>query len=411
MATRLLSSDAGSRTAWEDFLAGSLRVRGRPFKASIEITRNCNFKCNMCAQSWSPEYQEYRPEFNMRPEVFERIAREIFPHLEYAHLQGYGETVISPHWPQILEMCRPFAGKLRFGLVTNLSRKTASLWRKMVELDFHIIFSCDGATRKTFESIRRLSDFEDILENLETIRQARREFGRGQLEFLVTLQGLNHREMPLFVDMAERYGARSVNYASVMGTVSRQLLSWQAWKGLSAKRIAAFAKGLAGRLAGAEESAPQLGNTAVGIYDLPRSRLLALKRETLRKADEKGIRVRFNDAYLERLGEPSSNGVAAPRPQVPSSDFREGIEESVKVATHQRCFKPYSYVVINYRGDIGLCNHLITDASWKQMGNLMTSSFDEIWNSEAYQEMRRRLNAAEPDNPSCQWCFRHRMTD
>jgi MoaA/NifB/PqqE/SkfB family radical SAM enzyme len=166
-----------------------------------------------------PEYRRYHPEFNMKPEVFERIVAELFPRLEYVHLQGYGESVISPYWPRILERCRPFAGKLRFGLVTNLSRKTASMWRDMVDMGFHIIVSCDGATKATFESIRHRSRFETILENLETIRRARLELGRGEIEFLVTLQGLNYREMPMFIDLASRYGVGRVTFASVIGTM------------------------------------------------------------------------------------------------------------------------------------------------------------------------------------------------
>ncbi|MBI4422954.1 MAG: radical SAM protein [Elusimicrobia bacterium] len=401
--------DGARRAAWSDFLEGRLEVASRPFKASIEITRNCNFKCNMCPQSWSPQYREYHPELNMSPALFERLTREVFPRLEYAHLQGFGETTVSPHWPRILELCRPFAGKLRFGLVTNLSRAGASTWRQMADLGFHVIFSCDGVTRGTFETIRRGGRFEAILENLETLRRARRESGKGELELLVTLQGLNYREMPDFVDFAERYGASRITFASVMGTLpaSRKLLSPALWRRLTAARAVSQARDLWRRAIAGKAPAAPFGNTAVGLHDCPAGELARLKAETLRRSAARGIAVRFNDAYLTDMGEAFARRPAPP----PPADFERGIEESVKVSLYQRCFKPYSYVVINYRGDVGLCNHLITDSGWEQMGSLAVSSFDEIWNSEAYREKRRRLISAQPDNPSCQWCFKHRMTD
>ena len=86
-------------------------------------------------------------------------------------------------------------------------------------------------------------------------------------------------------------------------------------------------------------------------------------------------------------------------------------EASVAVALHQKCFKPYSYVVVDYKGGVGPCNHLIADENWKQMGALGRSSFAEIWNSPAYHDMRRKLLNALPDNGACRWCFAHRMAD
>ena len=407
--------EANRRLAWEEFSAGKLAVESRPFKVSIEITRNCNFKCVMCAQTWNPLYARYNPEFNMKPDLFRKITEEIFPHLEYAHLQGYGETVISPHWPEILEMCRPFAGKVRFGLVTNLSRRGAEMWRKLVEMKFMIIFSCDGATPETYEKIRVGGRFAHIEENLEAISQARRLRPGGFLDFHMTLQRLNYHEMPLMVDLAARHGADRVSFATVKGNgaASYHLGRLASWVKQGRLDLAAF-KSMATAASRLVSLDPRRllrpGTLGVSIYDAPVEKLLEAKNLALERARKTGIPIVIEDSYLAGLGETGFSALQPPRPEGPK-DYRDEIEGSVAVARHQKCFKPYSYVVINYKGDVGLCNHLITDESWKQMGNLGESSFADIWNSPGYQEMRRSLLDARPDNGCCRWCFAHRMAD
>ncbi|MBI3550768.1 MAG: SPASM domain-containing protein [Elusimicrobia bacterium] len=407
-ATAAVGVEANRALAWEEFQAGALSLRSRPFKASIEITRNCNYKCIMCAQSWNPLYARYNPAFNMKPATFRKIAHELFPSLEYAHLQGYGETVISPHWPEILEMCRPYEGKVRFGLVTNLSRRDPAMWRRMVEMGFAIIFSCDGATAETFEKIRVGGDFSHILENLEVIRRARAEFpGRGLLDFHMTLQRLNYREMPGMVDLAARFGADRVTFASVKGNGAvgyhlGRAASWVREGKLDWRAIASMGRAALRLVQLNPRQLLRPGTVGVSIYDVPKGRLLEAKRAAQERSRATGMPLVFEDSYLLELGEETGGRIP---------DLAAGIEGSVQVARHQKCFKPYSYVVINYKGDVGLCNHLIKDESWKQMGSLEESTFEEIWNSAAYREMREKLLNARPDNPSCRWCFAHRMAD
>jgi len=406
--------EANKKRAWEEYRARAGSVESRPFKVSVEISRNCNFRCTMCPQSWDPAYVRYRPDFNMTPELFDKVAEEVFPLAEYVHLQGFGETVISPHWPKILESCAPYAEGRRFGLVTNLSRVDDAMWRRMIDLGFVVIFSCDGATRETFETIRRRSRFADIERNLRAVSDAMSKLGRGELVFLVTLQKGNYREMPLFVDMARRYGASRVTFSTVMeGTgilghaVSNTL---KTLRGRVATPTMRDIPGLAELVWGRARTWLRHGTPLLGIYDLAQEELLFLKRETLRRAEVTGVNVRFNDAFLEGLGEERESAPLRAEP-IEKMGYEDGIAESGKVSVHQSCFKPYSYVVVNYRGDIGLCNHLLTDKGWKQMGSLRESSFSEIWNGPVYREARARLTSAQPDNPSCAWCFKHRLVD
>lgn len=379
-------------------------LAGMPFRASVEISRNCNFSCVMCPQSWRPEYREYRPDYNMSPGLFRRVASELFAHLEEVNLQGFGETVVSPHWPEILRLCEPFADSLRFHIVTNLSRKDDAMWEDMVRMGFKIAFSCDGATKEVFEAVRRGGRFEVIEHNLDLIASRRRKGGRAGLDFNVTLQKLNYRQMPLFIDLAERAGADRVVFGPVqqhLPTSGRDLVSsWLRWNKRGSTGFSYLARYAAARLRVWREG----GGLDLTIDGIAASELERLKEQTLGAARRAGIAVEFNGRGLA----PDTPPPGAP---AGASPLDQAVAMAGQVARNERCFKPYSFTVVNYRGDVGLCNHLITDDSWEQMGSLAESSFVDIWNSPRYQDARRRLAAGEPWNKTCRWCFKNRLRD
>ena len=83
--------------------------------------------------------------------------------------------------------------------------------------------------------------------------------------------------------------------------------------------------------------------------------------------------------------------------------------ERSKVSIYQKCFKTFHYLHVRRDGSIGPCNHLMHPAV--NMGSLSTHGFDEIWNNDAYQALRTKLITRKPEDPRCQWCFKHRLED
>ncbi|MBI5240647.1 MAG: SPASM domain-containing protein [Elusimicrobia bacterium] len=374
-----MSLQRDKQKAWEEFLACRERVSSGPFRASIEVTRNCGLRCSMCAQAWRPEYRRRDPAFDMTPAVFEAVARELFPLLERVNLQGYGETTVSAHWPRILDLCEPFAGRMRFEIVTNLIRQDERMWRRLLRMGFEIFASCDGATEETFQDIRAGARLSSLIGNLEALSRAREDGGGRRPALLVTLQRRNADEMPLFVDLAARTGAGRVIFSTVAAA--------NGWRG-AVEAAAAWAR-----------LRPPRVRT---IHSLPREELADLVGRTLARSRELGIPVQFTDAALDER---------AARPAAPLARLgREaGIAQSIKVCAHQRCFKPYSTVVVNYRGDVGLCNHLLSDEHWEQMGNLLRDPLEKIWNSDRYRLARGRLARGEPLGAACRWCHSFRI--
>jgi len=80
------------------------------------------------------------------------------------------------------------------------------------------------------------------------------------------------------------------------------------------------------------------------------------------------------------------------------------------------CPNPWSNALIDYRGRVGFCHHLIGHPELT-MGNIAERPFTEIWNSGQFQRLRaehlraRDARAVEPPFSKCSWCYRNRYTD
>jgi MoaA/NifB/PqqE/SkfB family radical SAM enzyme len=86
-----------------------------------------------------------------------------------------------------------------------MHQKNQELFEKLDVLNVSI----DGATKKTYESLRRGGSYEKIIENLEITRELKIKYG---FEFILhfVVQKENYLEMPDIVVLAEKYGADRV---------------------------------------------------------------------------------------------------------------------------------------------------------------------------------------------------------
>ncbi|MFD6693689.1 radical SAM protein [Micromonospora aurantiaca (nom. illeg.)] len=85
------------------------------------------------------------------------------------------------------------------------------------------------------------------------------------------------------------------------------------------------------------------------------------------------------------------------------------MEHADKTCTH-----PWMYCYVNYRGQVGFCDHLIGVPDQQYLlGDLTTHSFAEIWNGELYQRLRTEHSGGVLSNrfEECRWCYRNRYID
>jgi radical SAM protein with 4Fe4S-binding SPASM domain len=76
------------------------------------------------------------------------------------------------------------------------------------------------------------------------------------------------------------------------------------------------------------------------------------------------------------------------------------------------CMHPWSYAYIRHNGGVGFCDHLIGDDEFT-LGSLRENTFEEIWNGEAWQSLRRaHLLGDIPDAfAPCRYTYAQRYID
>ncbi len=368
-------------------------VKSRPSKAILELTENCNFRCLMCPQNFEPKYQRYNPDYNMSLEMFDKVASSLFPDAYFIDLRGFGESTILPHWPDILDRLEEHS-LINWHLVTNLSLTKLSVWERMMKMGFMLGASIDGATKSTFDRIRKRGRFEKTLEILECVSETRKNLGnKGFLYFIVTVQKQNIEELPDIVRLAAKYEVPEVQFKIVRqfdGFLNHsEMVEKQQWSELS--------KSIDKSLDIAIEN---------GI------RLTINESELLSVTDTKKLSISLSQKipqWKANFSTPSQVEPAFLKEHNWESIDQE-IQKTFRVSENQKCFKPYSFTLITANGRVGTCNHMMSP-DIREMGNLNNQSFDEIWNGDEYHVFRRELLYAEPMDVRCNWCFKNRLED
>jgi molybdenum cofactor biosynthesis enzyme MoaA len=166
-------------------------LHARPLTVLFDISNKCNLRCRMCYFSYDSVFLR-RAQF-MSPETFERIASSVIPLAHTLFLSAGCESLTSPHFIDILRIAARFRPP-QIKLLTNGLLMGAHESRALVDCGVtQVHVSLEGATRATYERIRRGADFEMLVANLALLRDIKHE-RRSHLplvQFNVTLMNSN----------------------------------------------------------------------------------------------------------------------------------------------------------------------------------------------------------------------------
>src|SRR3954470_9048975 len=158
------------------------RIRSRKFKAlGVEALRMlgmrhlvirmdtinlCNLRCKMCY--YSSDYLRKKDEMDL--DFFRKIAGQVFPKTRFLYLSCATEPLMNKRFAEIVratgEYKVPFTSFCTNGLLLTPEVVQACIDSKISE----IIFSIDGATKETYEEIRRGGKWERLLEKMELLK-------------------------------------------------------------------------------------------------------------------------------------------------------------------------------------------------------------------------------------------------
>jgi MoaA/NifB/PqqE/SkfB family radical SAM enzyme len=133
-----------------------------PVKLQVETTDLCNLHCVHCKRDKLDEMNT----LTMPLETFARLVGDVAP--LYVNLAGYGEPLIDR------TMISKLALLHRRGIRTSFPTNGTYIRRLKreglaVELPDVLQLSIDGATKESFEAIRKLGDFDKIIDNYRAI--------------------------------------------------------------------------------------------------------------------------------------------------------------------------------------------------------------------------------------------------
>lgn len=195
---------------WENLRRGDAAHRARaevvdalPVKITLQTTDACNLDCPHC------QIPRARKKPRMREDVLDRVVEQLFPTLVELHPTNVGEPLT---WPLFERLCQQMAD---YGVLLDLTTNGTLLsdqriaWLVPIARDIKVSF--DGATRDTFERLRRGARFDAVCSNVRRLVAALRGSPRRPTVSLqMTLMRSNVRELPALVRLGAELGVHRV---------------------------------------------------------------------------------------------------------------------------------------------------------------------------------------------------------
>lgn len=151
-----------------------------PVQMEFSISNTCNLECEMCNGDWSHLIRAKREQRAPLPKIYgERFFEELAPYLprlKQANFLG-GEPFLATETMRILEMLVETGEPVSCWVTTNGTRYNARVERILESLPVSLVVSLDGATKETYESIRKNADHGEVMENVRRFRDYTRRRG------------------------------------------------------------------------------------------------------------------------------------------------------------------------------------------------------------------------------------------
>ncbi len=179
------------------------RIQSYPYLVAITALTRCNLNCRMCDQ-------EHTSSEELSLSVVNKLSK-IMPYVRLMNITG-GEPFLYKHIDLFFELCNRF--QCASMVQTNGLLLTKDRARYLLDRNIACIkVSCDGATKGTYEYIRRGGSFKKLIENLSFLQKlkAERQSPFPAVQFNFVAMASNIRELPMLVNMAATLGIEKIN--------------------------------------------------------------------------------------------------------------------------------------------------------------------------------------------------------
>ena len=185
-------------------------IKFLPLQLDIEPVSRCNFRCTMCPVS---EWPKQKRAEDISFEDFKKTLDAMYGVVELK-IQGLGEPLLARD--NLFKMIA-YARKRFIWVRTTINASLLHLndnHRKLIDSGVsEVQISFDGATKETFESIRRGSIFEKVVDNCKLINNYSKEKNVLKTRMWVLIQQHNSSEFLEFVRLAAEMGFKRLTYS------------------------------------------------------------------------------------------------------------------------------------------------------------------------------------------------------
>lgn len=326
-----------SRRAKSAALAALRLLHRRYLLVRLDTTNACNLRCRMCYTA----DEGNRARQDMSVPLYEKIAGQVFSKARFLYLGCATEPLLNNDFKRLVAITAK-SGVPFVSLCTNGMLMTEEIADALIAGGFsEIIFSVDGATRETYEFIRRGARWEKLVSVLDMLDARKRALGsqtpQGRINF--TCMRRNIGELPGMVKFAGEHGIKKVHV--------RHLLRFG-------------------------DSDPEMPYSTAVDYLRMYDQSAAAARE---QAPRSGVELSLPTAPGSRVQAPGKGGKAC--------------------EANPYCMVPWFEVVIGSNGIYRLCS------TFPAFGNLAEESFESIYDGGKMKELRKSLLRRSPD--ACSW--------
>lgn len=310
----------------------------------LETTTRCNLRCCHCNM---PE------PCDLSWENFEKILPILHEYKPSVQLNGHGETLLHPQFMKMLRAISNAGCSLQFQ--TNGMLLSKEIVDECIDLGVEsILTSIDAADPELFARLRPPAQLETILANFRYIQEVKQKTGKKKpdIQFLFVAMRQNIHELPAVMRLA---AGMDVAHLAVL-----ELIEY-------------------------DNTRQRISTRGESLVNDPLMYQVAVAAEKL--AAELGLSI----SLPPRIPGREVGGVALRNIDPTNTSSFIGLRKA--------CRQPWNFVHIKANGKVQPC--CMIKSSY---GNIFEQSFEEIWQSDQYQELRRKVLTDNPPE-ECLVCY------
>lgn len=328
--------------------------RGRTLLVRMDVTNCCNMRCRMCPYASTDRRGTATDIMDLA--LFSKTADQVFRHAYHLALSCAYEPLLHPQLPRILEIASGHDVP-EWGLVTNASLLDEPTAEAMIRHEMKVLsVSIDGTTPETYRDIRGVDAFDKVLQNVRRLQAMKREAGSELPRLLLNfvLMRRNLAEVVPFLRLGRELGAVDVTFVHV---------------------------------------SPRSRDNPESLIHAP-EQYAHVYEEARRLADESPMQVLLPAPFRgEELAAIDRDDRERRLQQTRTSDLRAAGAETTSATVEEAgddiyCASPWVMLLISPNGDVHPCSHRRNEPP---LGNLGSTSFEDIWNGPANLALRRQL--------------------